>query len=111
MSRALSANIRRLLALAALGVFWAALLAAVGVSVLVVAGLVAAVLVVAALGLEGRHLARKGPLLVAECRSRYIVGRVAGPTPASRARSGPCPPACEASTGRAYAAGPGATRT
>jgi tetratricopeptide (TPR) repeat protein len=59
MSRELSANIRRLLALAALGVFWAALLAAVGVSVLVVAGLVAAVLVVAALGLEGRHLARK----------------------------------------------------
>ena len=42
MSRELSGNQRRLPAIGALGVFWAALLAAVGVSVLVAAGLVAA---------------------------------------------------------------------
>ena len=58
MFHELSGNQRRLAAIGALGVFWGALLVTVGVNVLVVVGLVAAVLVVAVLGLEGRRLAR-----------------------------------------------------
>jgi tetratricopeptide (TPR) repeat protein len=57
MSEELSVNRRRLAALAALAAFWGALLVAVGVNVLIAAGIVAAVLVVAVLGFEGRHLA------------------------------------------------------
>jgi tetratricopeptide (TPR) repeat protein len=62
MSRELSGNERRLAALAALAVFWGALLVAVGIAPLVAAGVVVLVVVVAAVALVGkRAVASAGP--------------------------------------------------
>ncbi len=58
MSRELSRNQRRLAAIAAFGVFWGAFLVTIGFSLLLVLIVVGGLVGVAALGLQGRGLAR-----------------------------------------------------